>query len=207
MLESCVDQAHGLQALQRAPARRAVAVVAGVAPAAEQVLLRAIQAELAAQRQPTRRITLDLQSVPESALVAPERARERWAQALPPGGVALLHAPLEALAVLFEGSTARPLIALDAQADTLVRAYNALKVLVQMANLQPILMPIGKADAAVMERAARTLQRCCLNRLNHLPMVWPLEYHGRDLRSWSDAPPPWLNMVLESAWQADEVAR
>jgi hypothetical protein len=67
----------------------------------------------------------------------------QWLQGVPTGTVTLLHAPLDALAVLLADSLARPLVALGTEPASLVQSYNAVKVLWQVAGLQAIVMPLA----------------------------------------------------------------
>lgn len=109
----------------------------------------------------------------------------RWLQGVEPGSVVLLHAPLEPMAVLLSHSRARPLVALEPDQRSAVRAYNAIKVLHQVGELHPLVVSRGNTPAH--RAAAQVLQQSCEKHLDLTPPVWWLEYHGHHHHRWPDA--------------------
>lgn len=124
--------------------------------------------------------------------------RERLRR-LPGHAVVLWLAPLETLAVVLEGSPARPLVAFAPQYSShrqVVDAYNAIKVCWQVGGLHAIVLTPGTTPA----RFVQALTDCCTGYLAMTPPVWALEYHDTaDLSrpAWHAAS---VWKVLDSAW-------
>jgi hypothetical protein len=133
-------------------------------------------------------------------------AVQRLAQALPPGVFVLLTAPVEVLAVLLQGTAARPLVPLDAQPRSLVEAYNAAKVLLQAGELLPVLVPMAPAGRfangrglAALEAPVQALAQCARTHLGVDLQIWPVAYdESRDTPA-DRVPEPWWFKVLDSA--------
>ena len=129
------------------------------------------------------------------------------AQALPEGAFVLLTAPVEVLAVLLQGTTARPLVPLDAQPRTLVEAYNAAKVLLQAGELRPVLVPMAPAGRfanaqpglSALDAPVQALAQCARTHLGVDLQIWPVAYdESRDTPA-DRVPEPWWFKVLDSA--------
>lgn len=185
MLEAGFDQAHGLQALDLRPPTRVLPVVAS--PDGERSLellwrleqgLRALGLPVLVQEGARGLCVADAQAGHREVL-------RRWLDGVPPGGVVLLHAPLDALTALLADSPARPLVALTDAPAARVGAYNAVKVLHQAAALQPIVLRLEAVDhpaaapdvSARLAQAEQALRATCAQRLGWVPVVWPLGYH------------------------------
>lgn len=134
------------------------------------------------------------------------RTVQRLVQALPAGVFVLLTAPVDLLAVLLQGTAARPLVPLDAQPRGLVEAYNAAKVLLQAGELMPVMVPmasVGRGASgpglAAMEAPLQALVHCARTHLGADLQVWPLAYdESRDTPA-DRVPEPWWFKVLDSA--------
>jgi hypothetical protein len=137
----------------------------------------------------------------EDANLGHQRVLQRWLQGVEPGSVVLLHAPLEAMAVLLNHSQARPLVALEPDQRSAVWAYNAVKVLQQVGELRPLVLTRGNTPAH--RAAAQVLQQSCEKHLQLSPPVWWLEYHDHQSR-WPDAAQEaFFLKVLDSALMTD----
>jgi hypothetical protein len=202
MLEKPSDQAHGLLALELRPVTRVVPVVVSPGRLDSLELLWALESGL-------QRMGLAVGVVeglhgltPHDAAQGHRAVLTHWLEGVPPGTVTLLHAPLDALAVLLADSLARPLVALGSEAASLVQSYNAVKVLWQVAGLQAIVMPlaehtVGQADAATALQ--NTLRDLSAHRLDMTPAIWPLEYHANGSRNPCGGAEACLLKVLDSA--------
>ncbi len=139
----------------------------------------------------------------EDANLGHQQVLKRWLQGVMPGSVVLLHAPLEAMAVLLSHSQARPLVVLEPDQRSAVRAYNAVKVLYQVGELHPLVVSRGNTPAH--RAAAQVLQQSCEKHLNLNPPVWWLEYHDHHHR-WPDAAQEaFFLKVLDSALMTDNL--
>ncbi len=131
---------------------------------------------------------------------------QRLAQVLPAGAFVLLTAPVEVLAVLLQGTAARPLVPLDGQPRSLVEAYNAAKVLLQAGELLPVLVPMAPAGRlasdrglAALEAPVQALAHCARTYLGVDLQIWPVAYdESRDTPA-DRVPEPWWFKVLDSA--------
>jgi hypothetical protein len=126
---------------------------------------------------------------------------------LPEGAFVLLTAPVDVLAVLLQGTAARPLVPLDAQPRSLVEAYNAAKVLLQAGELLPVLVPMAPAGRfasaqpglAALEAPVFALVQCARTHLGVDLQSWPVAYdESRDTPA-DRVPEPWWFKVLDSA--------
>lgn len=129
----------------------------------------------------------------------------RLIQALPQGVFVLLTAPVEVLAVVLQGTAARPLVPLDAQPRTLVEAYNAAKVLLQAGELLPVLVPMAPAGRNnrgglhALDAPVQALAQCARTHLGVDLQIWPVAYdESRDTPA-NRVPEPWWFKVLDSA--------
>lgn len=131
---------------------------------------------------------------------------QRLVQALPTGVFVLLTGAVELLAVLLQGTAARPLVPLDAQPRGLVEAYNAAKVLLQAGELMPVMVPmapgrLGGSDPGLvpLEPSLQALAQCARTHLGADLQIWPLAYdESRDTPA-DRVPEPWWFKVLDSA--------
>ncbi len=201
MLDPIYSQAHGLQAL--APARFPTRVVPVVAPAREAEpsleLLWVLEQGLQAMGQDVAVIQGVQGLQPQDASLGHQRVLQRWLRDVPEGAVVLLHAPVEALAVLLGDSVARPLVALQPTRRSVVEAYSALKVLVQVGGLQPIAVLRGTTERGLSRRTAQALIDNSTRRLGVVPPVWMLEYHEQPTDPRQAVPESFLLKVLDSA--------
>lgn len=130
----------------------------------------------------------------------------RLAQALPSGVFVLLTAPADLLAVLLQGTAARPLVPLDAQPRSLVEAYNAAKVLLQAGELSPVWVPMasssrfaGGRGLDALDAPVAALAQCARTHLGVDVQIWPVAYdESRDTPA-DRVPEPWWFKVLDSA--------
>ncbi|BAO82609.1 ATPase involved in chromosome partitioning [Serpentinimonas maccroryi] len=184
MFESGFDQATGLAALHLQPPKRLLPVVHNPDPALAQAALLRLEDGL----MDLGLSVLPLDGMPETggALSKSSVWLEQSEQALPESGVLLWQAPLEAWAVRLADTQARPLVLLNAAPASLVSAYNAIKVLWQVAALQALVLWLPDADLAASQSAnwdrgiepdpVRTLRQQALRHLGLRPAVWPLGY-------------------------------
>lgn len=216
MLDSRIDQAQGLCGLEPAPLARWVPVVA-LTPAAPSLdLLWALHRQLEAQGLEVAVLDVAQLLSIHGSLPQPRAMLRAWHAQVPPGTLMLLYAPVEILAVLLADTAARPLVPVNAYKETVVQAYNAAKVLVQAAGLQPVLVPpagpaavAGLTDTA-LHKAVESLLHCARLHLQSDLSVWPLEYHDPQSGASSPTPSASLLKVLESAWvmpESPDVAR
>ncbi len=179
MLEQIFDQASGLQALKILPSVRVLPVVSSAEGDGSFELLWWLNRALSQQG-----LTVEVVEGPQGLCVHDAGADvnevvSRWVQGVHPGSVVLVHASLEVLATLLTGSVARPLVALADQPRSLVEAYNAVKVLSQVAGLRPVVLDLadGRTSTGVSSsRFASTLQRICKQHLAQAPVIWSLSY-------------------------------
>lgn len=129
----------------------------------------------------------------------------RLIQALPQGVFVLLTAPVELLAVVLQGTAARPLVPLDAQPRCLVEAYNSAKVLLQAGELLPVLVPMAPAGRnnrtglQALDAPVQALAQCARTHLGVDLQIWPVAYdESRDTPA-DRVPEPWWFKVLDSA--------
>lgn len=213
MLEAGFDQAHGLQALELRPPTRVLPVVASAEGERSLELLWRLEQGLRALGLPVL-VQEGARGLRVADAEAGHRAvLRRWLDGVPPGGVVLLHAPLDALTALLADSPARPLVALTDAPKALVGAYNAVKVLHQAAALQPIVLRLeGGTDAPPepeastrLAQAEQALRTTCQQRLGWVPVVWPLGYHPSSNRASAGrlAESGWLKL-LDSALMIEE---
>lgn len=172
------DQAYGLQGWDLQPRTRVIPVVASDNSTLSLELVWQLEQGLTAQGHAVEVVDSLRGLDTRSAAAGHVAVLQRWLRGIPQGSVVVLHAPMEALAVLLADSQARPLVAMGADRRAVVQAYNAIKVLVQVGELEPVVIPMGEADQTrQLTRAARALQEACENRLDIGVSVWPLEYH------------------------------
>lgn len=224
MLESRRDQARGLQRLAPRPQTRVVPVVSTAPVDASRELLRRLQAGLRAQGHAVALADGPCPLEPRDVLAGPEQVVRRWIREAAPGAVrgalVLLHAPLEAVAAVLGETPARPLVAMGTDRPSLLLAYNAIKVLHQAGGLQPIVVELVAASATAASsghmghmgdmghtghldnrgQGAQALASCCAERLDMLPPIWPLGYHGPASAAMDAQTEACLLKVWESAW-------
>jgi len=207
MFESGFDQATGLAALRLQPPKRLLPVVQNPNPALAQAALRRLEDGLT----DLGLSVLPLEGMPDTG-DAPSISTawlEQWEQALPESGVLLWQAPLEAWAVRLADSQARPLVLLNAAPASLVSAYNALKVLWQVAALQALVLWLPDAEPAASQSACRDqnqepepVQRLRQQAWRHLGLrtaVWPLGYDRQRGVLHQAADESCMQRVLETA--------
>lgn len=207
MFENLSDQARGLASWDLALPTRVLPVVAGDSPETlrySHELLWTLEQGLKAQGQ-TVVVLEDMSGLsPRDAAAGHQAVLRRWLSGIAPGCVVLLHAPLEAMAVLLTDSHARPLVALHDERRSLIWAYNAAKVLVQAAGLEPVLLMPGAGPAERHRQVAQAIASTCEQRLGAVPSVWVLGYDDQcsgTQRRESDA---CLLRVLDCALMIDE---
>jgi len=207
MLEAVRDQAHGLQTWELRPPTRVLPVVASTQGEASLELLWRLEQGLHGLELPVTVLEGARGLTPADRLAGHRAVLQRWLDGTPPGGVVLLHAPLDALVVLLADSLARPLVPLTADAASLVAAYQAVKLLHQAAALQPIVLALQDpaVPAPCLEQAGQALSATCERRLGWVPVVWPLGYDpsGNGTRVGSPAWSGWLKL-LDSALILDD---
>lgn len=201
MLDPIYSQANGLQALGQgmSPTRVLPVVASGHEMTSSLELLRAMEQGLRAMGHDVAVIDGVQGLQPGDARLGHRRVLQRWLRGVPEGTVVLLHAPVEALAVLLGDSLARPLVGLYATRRSVVDAYSALKVLVQVGGLQPIAVLRCGAERDVARRTADVLIENCTRRLGVAPPVWMLEYHEQTTDPRQAVPESFLLKVLDSA--------
>ncbi|BAO80338.1 cellobiose phosphorylase [Serpentinimonas raichei] len=184
MRELGFDQAAGLAALGLRPPRRLLPVV----QSPDRALTEALLTQLECGLHGLGLSVLRFEGLPAAGgpLALSGAGLGDWDELLPPSGVLLWQAPLEAWAVLLADSQARPLVVLNPTPASLVYAYNALKVLWQVAALRPLVLWLPDAEAASggsrpwapgSEPAqVQTLRQQAWLRLGLRPTVWPLGY-------------------------------
>ncbi|GAB3184638.1 hypothetical protein [Hydrogenophaga aquatica] len=207
MFESHFDQARGLAAWELQPPTRVVPVVAGDSAATLGVsheLLWMLEQGLSRQELPVT-VMEGLHGLrPQDVRLGHRAVLSRWLGDVAQGSVVLLHAPLEVLAVLLADSQARPLVALRDEKHSLVWAYNAVKVLVQAAGLQPILVQPEEGSAARRERISEAFASTCRERLGVIPSLWMLGYDEQCSGVLRRADDACLLRVLDSALMIDD---
>lgn len=205
MPEFMFDQAHGLQGWALRPPTRVVPVVRSEGGLQSLELMWSLERGLQEQGLPVVVVEGVNGLRPQDAAQGHRAVLRHWLQGVPPGGVVLLHAPLDALAVLLADSLARPLVAMSTQHASVVWAYQAVKVLVQAAGLQPVVaLMAGAADSGSRQAAVQALQNTCGQRLGTVPAVWPLEYHDEHSGNGSSVQVAHLLKVLDCALLLEE---
>lgn len=202
------DQAYGLQGWDLQPRTRVIPVAASEGSTLSLELVWQLEQALSTQGHPVEVVDslrgLDTQAA-SSGHVA---VLQRWLRGIPQGAVVVLHAPMEALAVLLADSAARPLVAMGADRRAVVQAYNTVKVLVQVGELDPVVVPMGDPEQArALARAAHVLREACEHRLDTSVSVWPLEYHENHSKDTRLSPQETCMLkVLDSALVMDTAA-
>lgn len=179
MLEQRFDQASGLQALKILPAIRVLPVISSADDACSLELLWRLERALSHQGFAVEVVEGARGLRVHDAAAGVVDIVSRWVQGAPPGSVVLVHAPLEVIAALLSDSQARPLVALGAQPRALVDAYNAIKVLDQVAGLRPVVLDLVDETVSVEQtesRVARALRHSCEHHLGRVPTIWSLGY-------------------------------
>jgi len=179
MFEPGADQAQGLVAWELRPPTRVIPVVAGEDDMARRCSLSVLWAleQGYVQQGHTVEVVEGLNGLlPRDALLGHRTVLQRWLQGVAPGGVVLLHAPLEALASLLADSAARPVVALGSNRTAVVQAYQMVKVLWQAAALMPIVVPVESRAMSAQEQSAQTLVQTCERCLGMVPSLWWLGY-------------------------------
>jgi hypothetical protein len=207
MLEAVFDQARGLAAWELAPPTRVIPVVAGDTEEMRRHTLEwlwVLEQGLRAQGHPVA-VQESLQGLSSAHVGLGQREiLARWLKPMPAGGVVLLHAPLEALAVLLADSEARPVVALQDERKALVWAYNAVKVLVQAAGLQPVLLMSDGVPASRAKQVFEAFAHTCDQRLGVVPSQWVLGYDDQCSGVLRQAREACLLRVLDSALMMDD---
>ena len=179
MFENPSDQARGLASWDLALPTRVLPVVAGDSPETlrySHELLWTLEQGLKAQGQ-TVVVLEDMSGLsPRDATAGHQAVLRRWLSGISAGCVVLLHAPLEALAVLLADSHTRPLVAWHDEKRALIWAYNAVKVLVQAAGLESVLLMPGTGSGERRSQVAQAVASICGQRLGSVPAVWVLGY-------------------------------
>ena len=207
MRELGFDQAAGLAALGLRPPRRLLPVV----QSPDRALTEALLTQLECGLHGLGLSVLRFEGLPAAGgpLALSGAGLGDWDELLPPSGVLLWQAPLEAWAVLLAASQARPLVVLSPSPASLVYAYNALKVLWQVAALQPLVLWLPAAEAPSSGPAhwepgnepapVQTLRQQAWLRLGLRPTVWPLGYDRQQGVSHPAADGSCAQRVLETA--------
>lgn len=180
MLEQGFDQAAGLAALKLRPPTRVLPIVESSHGQTSLELMWRLESALRELGQAVAVVEGTQGLSVHDARQGHRQILWHWLEGVPPGAVVLLHAPLEALAVLLADSEARPLVGVTHGPRDVVEAYNAVKVLWQVAMLIPVvlLMDSGQPHPdASLERVSETLRANCERHLCRVPVIWPLEYH------------------------------
>jgi len=134
---------------------------------------------------------------------------QRLAGALPQGAFVLLTAPVEVLAVLLQGSAARPLVPLDAHPRALVAAYHPAQVLLQAGEVSPVLVPMAAAarpgsgrDSGLqaLEAPVQALAQCVRTHLGEDLQIWPVAYDESSTVPADRVAEAWWLKVLDNAW-------
>lgn len=203
MLEKHSDQASGLAALKLRPPTRVLPVVQSADGLLSLELMWRLERALQGMGQPVT-VVEGLQGLsPDDARLGHRRVLQHWLAGVPPGTVVLLHAPLEAQAVLLADSTARPLIALSDAPPSLVQAYNALKVLWQAAGLWPVVLALRCVESGGLsgrpDTTAEALLTGCERHLGRVPAVWSLGYDSPVSGAQMDADESCVLKVLDTA--------
>jgi len=203
MFDDTFDQAHGLQRWALQPPTRVVPVVLTDDDPLSLELIWALERGWKAQGLEVT-VVEGLQGLaPQDAALGHQAVLRRWLAGVPQGSVVLLHAPLDAMAVLLADSLARPLVALRPDRRGVVQAYNTIKVLVQAAGLQPVAVWTGVVSPQASAMAADALRETCRTHLDMVPGVWSLEYHGKQIGAWNQGLDACLLKVLDSALTLD----
>lgn len=198
MLERSFDQAHGLQGWDLIPPMRVVPVVASTPGLQSLELLWWLERGCQAQGMPVAVVEGLHGLTAADARHGCRAVLQQWLHGVPPGCVVLLHAPVDALAVLLADSDARPVIAAVAEQAAVLQAYQAVKVLMQVGGLRPIVLARSSAGLPATQ-VVRALLQTCEKRLETVPAVWPLEYHSEQDGSHHSAQEAGLLKVLDSA--------
>lgn len=198
------DQAHGLQRWALRPPTRVVSVVASENGPLSLELLWSLEQGFTAQGFQVA-VVEGLNGLrPQDAVMGHRAVLAHWLAEVPQGSVVLLHVPLNPLAVLLADSCARPLVAMSHNRSSVVHAYNAVKVLVQAAGLQPVVSAAAGDAASGWAFAVNALQETCQKQLGMTPAVWPLGYHDEHSGNESSLQVANLLKVLDSALLLEE---
>ena len=194
MHEAVFDQAAGLAALRLQPPTRVLPIVETSAGRGSWELMWQLEQRLTALGESVAVVEGTHGLRVHDAHQGHGQVLAYWLDGVPAGTVVLLHAPLEALAVLLGSSSARPLVALADTPRSAVEAYNALKVMSQVAGLSPVVVSLpsgpdddarGPAPRAQMLEALRTNAG---RHLGFVPTVWSLGYDAsRNVGEWRTA--------------------
>lgn len=194
------DQAYGLQGWDLQPRTRVIPVVASESSTLSLELVWQLEHTLSGQGHAVEVVDSLRGLSARDAADGHVAVLRRWIRGVPQGAVVVLHAPLEAVAVLLADSLARPLVAMGLDRRAVVQAYNAIKVLVQVGELEPVVVPMGEPDQArQLGKAARVLRDACEHRLDVSVSVWPLEYHENIKDTRLSAQEACMLKVLDSA--------
>lgn len=180
MLDPLHDQASGLAAMNLRPPTRVLPIVHSGGSTRSLELMWRLEMSLMVLGLPVHVTEGDRGLTVRDASQGHRVVLHHWLEEVPAGSVVLLHAPLEALAVLLADSAARPLVAVTEDPRSLLEAYNACKVLSQAAGLQPVIItlrdgsPVSGADREVW---TERLRANCASFLSAVPSVWSLGYH------------------------------
>jgi len=207
MLDTTFDQASGLSAMKLRPPTRVLPVVHNPSGSASLELLWRLEGAFQSLGLPVAVVEGAHGLTLHDARQGHRAVLSYWLDNVPVGTVVLLHAPLEALAVLLADSQARPLVALNAEPRSLVDAYNATKVLLQVAGLMPVVIQL-QDDAtppdSPLRRFSDTLRANCLSHLSTVPAIWSLGYHHRVDGSLDDSDESCALRVLDTALVLEE---
>lgn len=180
MLDTLHDQASGLAAMKLRPPTRVLPIVQSSAGTHSLELMWRLELTLMGLGVPVH-VTQGVHGLTvQDASQGYVAVLQRWLEDVPTGTVVLLHAPLEALAVLLADSTARPLVALTDDSRALVEAYNASKVLAQVAGLQAVVISLREDSPHREPQMAGFIERFrsnCASYLSTVPSIWSLGYH------------------------------
>lgn len=210
MREAAFDQAAGLAALRLQPPTRVLPIVETSAARGSWELMWQLEQRLTAQGESVAVVEGTHGLRVHDARQGPAQVLAYWLEGVPAGSVVLLHAPLEALAVLLADSQARPLVALAGTPRGAVEAYNALKVLSQVAGLSPVVISLPCAPHGDTQSSTPRTQMLDALRTNagrHLgfvPTVWSLEYDAsRNMGEWK-TPDACVLKLLDTAMVLDD---
>lgn len=182
MLDATYDQASGLSAMKLRPPTRVLPIVHNPSGCGSLELMWRLEGVYQSLGLPVAVVEGACGLTVQDARQGHRAVLSYWLEDVPAGTVVLLHAPLEALTVLLTDSQARPLLALNAEPRSLVDAYNATKVLLQVAGLMPVVIQLQEdADPThgPLRRFSDTLRANCLSHLSTVPAIWSLGYHHR----------------------------
>lgn len=102
----------------------------------------------------------------------------------PDDGVVIVYAPAEVLSPLLRNTRVQPVVIASTEPDAVLACYLALKRMLSVPGLEPLLIDIAGNKPHLRQSAAQLLADCTLNYLNH-----PLQVVRLNTAN-DDTPPP-----------------